>query len=170
MAAGSTYTPIATTTLGTAQSSVTFSSLGSYTDIVMVCNMRGGRAGTNDYMQVRFNSDSGTNYSQTEMAGDGTSATSGRYANSTSIFGSFFPASSAPSGEFGNAILNIQNYSNATTYKTLLSRSNYASGAVQAVAGLWRSTSAITSITLTTYFSSTFIAGSTFTLYGIQAA
>jgi hypothetical protein len=70
MAAGATYEPIATTTLGTATSSFTFSSIpATYTDLRLVI---GWVSGTNP--RIRFNSDTATSYSQTAMYGDGTAA------------------------------------------------------------------------------------------------
>jgi hypothetical protein len=59
------------------------------------------------------------------------------------------------------------NYSNSTTYKTILGRSNAATSGTSAAVGLWRSTSAINSIEIGTV---SFTAGSTFSLYGIAAA
>jgi hypothetical protein len=61
------------------------------------------------------------------------------------------------------------NYANTTTFKTHISRSNNSSNFVMATVGLWRSTAAITSITLLTNTADTFSVGSTFTLYGIKA-
>jgi hypothetical protein len=55
MAAGSTYTPIATTTLGTAQSSVSFSSFSGYTDLVLVSSTKAATSDQN--IAVRFSSD-----------------------------------------------------------------------------------------------------------------
>ncbi len=65
-------------------------------------------------------------------------------------------------------IQQYQNYSNTTTYKTVLSRCSNPTGGTLAVAGLWRSTAAITSITLTPT-AGNWLSGSTFTLYGIKA-
>jgi hypothetical protein len=74
-------------------------------------------------------------------------------------------------GVFGAGVANIQNYSNATTYKTVVSRGGAANTGMIVIAyvGLWRSTAAITTITL---FSDTgnLATGSTFSLYGITAA
>jgi hypothetical protein len=61
------------------------------------------------------------------------------------------------------------NYSNSTTYKTILSRGNVTGTGIDLNVSLWRSTAAITNITVTS-FTSTYTAGSTFTLYGIKAA
>jgi hypothetical protein len=166
MAAGSTYTPIATTTLGTAASSVTFSSIsGAYTDLVLVTNIKGSTA---SYPQFRLNSDTASNYSDTELGGNGTSAVSGRNSNSTLGYFSRSAVFSTSNFSF-NAIINFQNYSNTTTYKTWLSRANEAGSETDAVVGLWRSTSAITSIVVSAA-SGTMEIGSTFSLYGIAAA
>jgi hypothetical protein len=67
------------------------------------------------------------------------------------------------------AIVNIINYSNTTTYKTLLGRGNTSASRIQATVGLWRSTSAINRIDLNIQ-GDNFAVGSTFTLYGIAAA
>jgi len=65
------------------------------------------------------------------------------------------------------------NYSNTTTYKTLLTRANQASNGVDACVGLWRSTAAINAVSIATTAyggSSSVQTGSIFTLYGIKAA
>ena len=61
-----TYEPIATTTLGSATASVTFSSLGSYTDIVLVCSVQSASSG-DARINIRFNGDTASNYSGTCM-------------------------------------------------------------------------------------------------------
>lgn len=157
MAAGATYTPIASTTLSGTATSVTFSSIGSYTDIVFIYS---GTATDQINIGLQFNSDTGSNYSYTRMYGDGSSATSDRTTNfSYAGFGIIGTAQST-------AIANIMNLQNSA-YKTVLGRGNsglYVSG----YASEWRSTSAITSITVTG--GGTFNSGSVFTLYGIAAA
>lgn len=166
-----TYEPIYTTTLGSAQSSVTLNSFSGYTDLVLVSNMRSTSSGNQEF-QINFNSDTGSNYSYTRLAGDGSSAFSDRGSNRTYIDGGYMPGSNSTSGVFGLNICSIMNYSNSTTYKTAIYRWNDA-GAVNAYAAaevaLWRSTSAITSITLK-MSSGNLDIGSTFTLYGILAA
>jgi hypothetical protein len=164
MAAGATYEPIATTTLSSAQNSVTFSSIpGTYTDLVLLTNA-GITSGIED-IALQFNSDTGTNYSRTYMYGDGSSAVSGRNSSVARIALGTFGSGSIN----GINICHIQNYANTTTYKTVISRGSNASSVAIAYAGLWRSTSAITSMTLGTT-GSTWMSGSTFTLYGIAAA
>lgn len=168
MAAGATYFPIATNTLSSATSSVTFSSLGSYTDIIVISNF--GTTAAGNSVGLRFNSDTGSNYSTTQINGPTPFGSSWRGTNQTSItvFGSPI-ADGTPSTLIANGTIHIQNYANSTTYKSVLSRYGYGSGEVIAATGLWRNTNAVTSITLVTV-GTTFLAGSTFTLYGIAAA
>lgn len=163
----STYTPIATQTLGSAAASVTFSSIPStYTDLVFVWN---GTNNAAEYIQARFNSDTGTNYSITNVTGDGSSAISNRKTSQNQVQLNWYSYPTTNVFE-GSVIAFIQNYANTTTYKTVLSRANTASRATEAIVGLWRSTAAISTILLFPSGTATFNAGSTFTLYGIKAA
>jgi hypothetical protein len=166
MAAGNTYVALATNTLGSAAASVTFSSIpGTYTDLVIVTQ---AISATADDVGIRFNSDSGTNYSQTWLSGSGTAAVSGRYSSSTSVYLDIY--GSMGTTLFNNASVQIMNYANTTTYKTFLSRSNRAGAGLDAIVGLWRSTAAISTIVLAPTSGVNFSTGSTFTLYGILAA
>jgi hypothetical protein len=172
MAAGSTYTPIATTTLGSAQASYTFSSIPqTYTDLVLVASAKSGLT-TTTQVKLTFNSDTATNYSWTRLLGDGSAASSARGTTQAYVEVGYIAGNSG-SVQPDMFILQIQNYANSTTYKTLLSRwssMNAANAYVAAVVGLWRKTpEAITSITLAPD-STNFQTGSTFTLYGIAAA
>ena len=169
MAAGSTYTPIATTTASGSVSSITFSSIaGTYTDLVLIASASLASGAEN--LRLRFNSDTGSNYSNTVLVGSGSGAASTRASNQTYI--------SADSNGYVTTtnniyIINIQNYANTTTNKTALIRANNAAAAasgVDAIVGLWRSTSAITSVTLLNLGGVNFTTSSTFTLYGIAAA
>ena len=169
MAAGSTYTPIATTTLGTAQSSVSFSSFSGYTDLVLVIQARQTGAYTAQQIVFRWNGDSGTNYSETTLQGTGTSAVSSRDANISFAYLGSCPSGNATAGVFGNLIVNFMNYSNSTTYKTVLARENNALGEALAAVSVYRSNSPITSISIAAD-TNNFAAGSTFTLWGILNA
>jgi hypothetical protein len=166
MAAGSTYTKIASTTLGSAAASVTFSSIAAtYTDLVLVVN---GTISTNSWdLYVRFNGDTGSNYSVTRLWGNGTSPGSNRLSNDNLIQTTYYGSLGT---EQSNQILNVMNYSNTTTYKTMLVRANRAGQGVDASVGLWRNTAAINSLTLLLFSGGQFATGSTFNLYGIAAA
>jgi len=173
MAAGSTYTPIATSTLGSAQATVTFTSISqSYTDLVLMC---AGQNATGDGQQgnLTFNGDTGTNYSLTQVSGSPPYTYSARTTNGNALYLGYNQAWSTVANSPGIYYVNIMNYSNTTTYKTVLERAGYASGTyagTEAIVGLWRNTNAITSISIVVNASGTFAAGSTFTLYGIAAA
>jgi len=171
MAAGSTYTPIATQTLSSAAASVTFSSIsGSYTDLVIIANA--GISNTGTTMVLRFNGDTGSNYSQTTLAGNGSAASTSRGFNATTL--GLNDTAAFNSSLEGNLIFNVMNYANTTKYKTLIGRFNRGSASnypgAAAFAGLYRSTSAITSLVMFPQDGSNIISGSTFTLYGIAAA
>lgn len=163
----STYTPIATTTLSGTSSGVTFSSIsGSYTDLVLVVSPISSSGGS--ACRIQFNSDTGSNYSSTVLYGTGSAAGSSRNSNTT--YGRTHEYAGFDTTVGGTTlILQFNNYSNTTTYKNWLSRSNQASGGVDALVGTWRSTSAISTIYIFPS-ASTFASGSSFTLYGITAA
>lgn len=172
MAAGNTYIPLATQTLGSAAATVTFSSIpGTYTDLVLVTSLKSSATPTAYSPTIYFNSDTTkSNYSFTAMYGDGSSAVSFRWTTSTATqHGAMATAVSATN--FNTGIINIQNYANTTTYKTVLTRTNDPANVVYTTAGLWLNTSAITSLVLyAADGNKDFTSGSTFTLYGIQSA
>jgi hypothetical protein len=165
--ATTTYEPIETYTLGSAASSVTFGSGGTipqtYTDLVIVGNTK-NTANNGDEVGIRFNADTGSNYSRTRLYANGSSAASDRSSNTNK--GALGINSTS---EFTPFIANVQNYSNSTTNKTVLSRGT-SPGYTSAYVSLWRNTAAITSITILPDSGTTFVAGSTFTLYGIANA
>jgi hypothetical protein len=158
-----TYEPISTQTVsGTSTSVITFSSIPqTYTDLVLVTALKQS-ADVN--FNLRFNSDTATNYSFTRLAGTGSVANSARDSNSTGIQFSFGTLTALT-----NVIWQIQNYSNTTTFKTAISRNNNTQDWLGSTVGLYRSTSAITALSMTVA-SGYIVADSTFTLYGIKAA
>jgi hypothetical protein len=167
-----TYEPIATTTLGSATGTVTFSSIsGTYTDLILVTQLSAST--DSSAIEIRFNDDTASNYSITDLYGNGSSAGSARASNATFGYLNYYVTPETATTNSYNSIVNIMNYSNSTTYKTYLCRNNNAEsgaayGGAEAIVGLWRNTNAITKITLT--INGTFNSGSTFTLYGIKSA
>ena len=161
----STYEKIATTTLGSAAANITFSSItGSYTDLVLIVQGGGSSSGYN--FCIRFNSDTGSNYSVTRLRGNGSTASSDRGSNLSYIY-----TESMTTNTDSNFIININNYSNSNTYKTALIRANNVPDSrMGASVGLWRNTAAITSISISPEFSINLISGTTATLYGILKA
>ena len=165
MAAGVTYIPISSYTVsGSSTSAYTFSSIpGTYTNLYMMVN---GYCG-GGYYTVRFNGDSGTNYSRTLLFTQSGSPTSYRNTNDTNLYGNLGDSTT----NIGNTFHHINNYANATTYKTVIRQGGgQDTYAPQIEAGVWRATpQAITSITLTSS-SGVFGSGTVMSLYGIAAA
>lgn len=167
-----TYDSIASTTLGSNTTTVTFSSIsGSYTDLILVATPAAVDANFNA-LAIRFNSDTGTNYSLTQLNGNGSSASTSRDTDTTKLY----VTQSALTSTVGEcySIVHIMNYSNTTTYKSILtrgSRGTSTNGLADLAVGLYRSTSAITSINIETSAGSInqLKSGSIFSLYGIKA-
>ena len=159
----STYTPIATQTLSSTPVTVTFSSIPQgYTDLVITIT-GGGDEGS---LRLYFNSDTGNNYSTTIMSGTGSAANSTRQSNNNAILiAGIYGATNANT----NTIVQIQNYSNTTTNKTVLCRTNIPDDETAACVGLWRSTAAISAINITAINNTgVWLSGSKVTLYGIS--
>jgi hypothetical protein len=163
MAAGKTYEPIATNTLISSSTDVEFNTISSaYTDLVLVI---AGKDTTSTYSPyIQFNGDTATNYSQTNIYGDGSITSSGRASNTSTVYLGSLGASQ------GNMIIHIMNYANTTTFKTALIRINAADFRTYANAILWRSTNAINRVNIKMESGGNFATGTTFTLYGIKAA
>jgi hypothetical protein len=175
MAAGSTYTPIATTTIASPAASYTFSSIsGSYTDLVLIVSGYSTSQDNSLLCRVGNSSvDTGNNYSTTYLRGDGSNAASGRFSNVDFMRIQAAGGMSASSSNIGVFIANFMNYANTSTYKTVLSRANQTAGtypATEAVVNLWRSTSAINIMTVYPFSGASFATGTTLTIYGIAAA
>ena len=163
-----TYTPIASITLGATASSIVFSSIPStYTDLVLVTELRGSDTTSDAYF--RFNTDSGSNYSDTILRGNGSTASSVRDTGAIGIDLGVLATSSSASGVFVPSVIHIMNYANTTTNKTCLIRTSNAGSTVSLIAGLWRSTAAINTININ-HRGAGWASGSTANLYGILGA
>ena len=169
----STYEPLATSTLGSAQADITFTAISSaYTDLILIFTGRFDSANTSRELRIQVGNgsiDTGSNYSITRMAGYGSGLFSDRVTNGTNMTAGVIPAANAPSGYIGNAIYHFQNYSNTTTNKSVLNRTNDGNDWTESMVGLWRSTSAINQIKIFG-LSANLVAGSMATIYGIKAA
>jgi hypothetical protein len=163
----STYEPIATQTLASAVATISFTSIpATYTDLKIILN--GTQTGGN--LDLQFNSDTATNYSQTYIYGDGTNVATASRLSVSQIQLSEYSAlnSTTPS----NRYIDIFSYA-GTSYKTVInveSQDNNGTGFTLNGVGMWRSTSAITSISLTATGANTLKIGTIATLYGIKAA
>jgi len=164
-----TYEPITTTTLGSATSSITFSSIAaSYTDLRIVWVYQSVSAG--NFPSLQFNSDTGSNYSYGTLYGNGSSVLSQKSSNNTGAY--LVSNASASTSQWQMNIIDIFSYAGSTN-KTLLNRyagDTSGGGFVSIAVNLWRSSSAITSITLKFDAGGNIASGSTATLFGIKAA
>jgi hypothetical protein len=165
-----TYEPISTQTLGTATADIFFNSIPqTYTDLVLVVT---GTSASDSDAGFRLNSDNASNYSWTELYGTGSSAVSARTSSNT--FGRFNTYGGLSTTGRYILIANFMNYTNATTFKSVLSRSGNTANSfpgTSAYVNLWRKTpEPITSINVLSTSGVNFAIGSTFTLYGIKAA
>ena len=170
MAAGSTYTPIAT--VSTTASSYTFSSIPStYTDLILIGSLRSNKnSASTDTLFLTFNGDTTSGlYSSTRLFGNGSAASSSRQTDQNQIAVPEIVADTTAANVFAPTIIQVMNYKNSTTFKTALNRTNTAGDLVGAIVGLWRNTNAITSLTVAPA-SGSFMSGSTLTLYGIASA
>jgi hypothetical protein len=165
-----TYEKIATTTLGSNNASISFTSIGSgYTDLRLV--VAGSSTGTSSqYPLLRFNSDSTSLYSFTYLRGSGTAANSDRNTNDTRIL-----IQGNDEGIGANPFMvgvDIFSYAGSTNKTCLIdfSGDQNGSGQVTRTVGLYRSTSAITGVSLTNSSTYEFTTGTTATLYGILKA
>jgi hypothetical protein len=164
MAAGPTYEPIATSTVsGTSTTTIALASIPStYTDLVLVADITTTN-NNNGNGWITFNSDTGSNYSQTRLYGGNITGsdkqTSANYINLNI-------------GGYNNGIIttvSINNYSSTNAYKSTITRISNPSQYVGLNIGLWRSTNAISRIDVTIH-EGYMNEGSTVTLYGIKAA
>jgi hypothetical protein len=164
------YDSIATVTVGSGGvGSISFTSIPStYTHL----QIRGiGRsATTNNAWRVRFNGDSGSNYSRHYSFGDGSGTQYLTAINQTSIGLGVFSTSSQSTGVFTSTAFDILDYRNTSKNSTLRAVTgfdNNGSGTVGWFSGAWFNTAAVTSLEI--FVDSGNIAEySSFALYGIK--
>jgi hypothetical protein len=165
-----TYEPLASTTLESAASSITFGGIpNTYTDLRVV--FTGTVTLSGEVLYYRFNSDSSTNYSITQL-----------WASGGGSFGSrSLTSATQMSTSYGYSLhdttpqmitFDVFSYAGSTLKTTTGNHAgdNNGAGGVDLTVGLWRSTSAITSINMFASGGTTFKAGTTANLYGILKA
>ena len=167
------YESIATTTLGTATASITFSSIPStYTHLQVRYIGRDNRASNSDDLMFRFNSDATTaNYNSHRLIGDGSTASADRVTGYAGTLSAFVTGATAGASMFGAGVTDILDYANTSKYKTTRSigvNDKNGSGFVSFISGLWMSTSAITNIEIIPLNGTLFNQYTQFALYGIR--
>lgn len=170
----STYEPIATTTLGSNQTEITFSSIPqTYTDLVLIVAGTATTGGASFYCRV--NGDSSSKYCWAYLS-----------SNGTTVSGSTLSESSAGGNGLGlggfqgystdqfRIVANFNNYSNTSVLKNCQSLGVQAKGSstptAEYILSYYNSTSAITSLTLRINAAYFYEASTTATLFGILKA
>jgi hypothetical protein len=162
---------IASTLLATTATGVTFSNIPQgYKHLQVRILARDNRAVTFDNLIIQANGDTGSNYSDHFIYGDGASVGSGGSASVPDPRVGTITGSSTTASVFGANIIDILDYTNTNKYKTvrgLTGADADGSGQIVFRSNLWLNTAAITSLTFTPGGGS-FVQYSRFSLYGIK--
>jgi hypothetical protein len=165
---------ISSQTLASSAASVTFSAIpATYTDLVLRYSARGTNASAANNLRLQFNSDTSTNYSETFVRGNGSTAASSRSTSAVEfVEGLIISGDSATANTYSNNEIYIPSYTvsqNKPLSMQAIQEDNSTTGRFYASAGLWRNTAAITSFLIYLSGGSGDIkAGSSFYLYGIK--
>lgn len=174
-AIGGAFESIASASGTGSSGTITFSSIpGTYQHLQIRMIARNNIAGTGiDEVWLRFNSDTASNYSDHSLSGTGTAASAIGNANTTFVtHAGVGVENNATAGIMGVSIVDIHDYASTTKNKTvraLIGDDRNGSGTIRLASGLWRSTSAITSISLISA-AGNFTTATSFALYGIKGA
>ncbi len=173
------FTVIDHTELGASASSVTFGSIsGSYDHLCIKASARSDDVQYYDHFGIQFNSDTASNYSNTNLLTGSATPISTR-AQTTQIQHLYgITGASNLADTFGTATIWIPHYSNTANFKQVIGAGAIENNSttnwqwvVSVIAGLWSDTSAITDIDLfPAQGLDDFVQYSTFTLYGVTGA
>jgi hypothetical protein len=169
--------PIATTTVGTATATVTFSSIPQNYEHLQVRIWGWNNSGSDRSLAIYYNSDAGINYVNHYLQGNGTAASAGAQTGRGQTF--ILDSNSGQTGFNGDVnkasvfIIDILDYKNTNKNKTIRGLGGWdgnGTGVVGLGSSLWLSTAAISTLTFFLPYSTNIGAGSTFALYGIKRA
>lgn len=169
-----TYSLIASNTLSSSATSVSFSSIpNSFTDLVVRYSVRGANAFSSETLFIRFNGVT-SSYNKTDLQATGTAAASGTQSSASNLQIGVFNGGTSISNTFTPAEIYIPNYA-VTRNKPLGAVSFFESNSttagdwyIFADGGFWTNTSAINSIAFSQSSGRDFASGSSFFLYGIK--
>jgi hypothetical protein len=168
------FESIATTTLGSSTSTITFASIpGTYKHLQIRAIARTDRASFSvDGFRIQFNNTTtSAQYSSHFLGGGGASAFSGNEGNTAGILAQRFTASTAGSNMFGAVIVDILDYADTNKHKTsrcLGGTDQNGSGELYLTSGVWMNTAAINEIDIVPNLGTNFLQYSQFALYGIR--
>jgi hypothetical protein len=164
------YVLLERTELAASAATVTFANIPQtgYTDLKVVVSARTNAASVLDYVYMQFNG-AGYNSSVRFLQGSGSGASSN--SESTGYIG-IVDGNNATASTFSSNEITIPNYTGSNNKSFSVDgtmETNGTTSFMHLLAGLWSSTAAINSITLKPDASNTFLANSTFSLYGLAA-
>jgi hypothetical protein len=175
-AAAGDFESIATVTVGSGgAANVEFTSIPStYTHLQIraFCKTSSNTANDSNANETTFNSDTGNNYANHWLYGNGTSALAASVTSTSLAYLGWANSNNYSASHFTANVIDILDYANSNKFKTVRTLSgNDGNGAGNVVltSCLWRSTSAITSIKMTAG-AGTYMQYSHFALYGIKGA
>ena len=154
------YQPISTTTVGAGgASSISFTSIPATYQHLQIRLMGRSTSSTADgnYISVRFNSDSGSNYTYHALSGDGSSAASAGLASQTAIYMQRLSSDAMNASAYAVIVADILDYTSANKNKTFRSLGGFdtnggtaSTGKIYLTSGAWlNSSTGISSISLT---------------------
>ena len=178
------FESISTTTVGVGgAASITFSSIAqTYSHLQIRGLVQSNRSSyVVDLINMRFNTDTGSNYSWHRLRGGYTSTAAATCSNTAPDTGIQIADinSGVAVNVFSSFVIDILDYVNTNKFKTARSISGFDSngtvgtgaygGTTTLSSGNWRSTNAISTITLAPYDGTLFNQYSSFALYGVKA-
>lgn len=172
-AAGGDYESIASVTVGSGgQASISFTSIPSTYQHLQIRGIGRDTHGSAAHsLRLRFNSDSGSNYTYHALTGDGSSASAGALTAQPAQYPGYLMGISGGANVFASTIIDVLDYANTNKNKvtrTLSGVDDNGSGQIGLFSGMWINTAAITSIELLPVASTNFAQFSSFALYGIK--
>lgn len=169
------FESIATVTVGSGGAAdVTFSSIpNTYSHLQIRWIARDNFSSEASDANMRFNSDSGANYSWHQLIGDGGSVQAYASTSQTAMRAGVVAGNTGGTNVFGVTVIDILDYANTNKNKTVRNLAGWdknGTGSIALNSGSWMSTSAITSIVIAPRVGTLFSQYSHFALYGIKAA
>ena len=171
------FESIQTVTVGTATSTMTFTSIpATYTHLQIRGMLNGTASGTFGNARMGFNSNSGANYSSHNMYGYASATGAQSEVSGNRMYYQVYTSLASTSSYVGVTVIDILDYANTNKYKTLRSlggqdlNSSSPTGEIYFGSNLWLSTTAISSLVIVPRTGTNFVQYTQFALYGIKGA